>query len=186
MAQTGFTPLQLYYSTTGGSVPSTSNLRQGELAINTADGVLYYKDNTNALQVIGTKKTLYDLITTSISTTPPPASSSFYVTSGDIDYYTADATVNFSLNITAAPGNPLNSILAIGGTVVAQVNVTNGAAAKIVTLVTVDGTPPANIFWEGGSAPVAGTANGIDRYNFTIIKTANTTFDVFASVTSYA
>lgn len=186
MAQTGYTPIQLYYSSTGGNVPSTSNLRQGELAINTADGVLYYKDSANALQVIGTKKVLYDLITTSIITTPPVASSSFYVTAGDIDYYTADATVNFTLNITAAPGTSLNSILAIGGTVVSQINITNGATAKIVTLVTVDGTPPANIFWQGGSAPVSGTANGVDRYTFTVIKTANATFDVFATITSFA
>jgi hypothetical protein len=37
MAQTGFTPIQLYRSTTGGTVPVTGNLAPGELAINIAN-----------------------------------------------------------------------------------------------------------------------------------------------------
>ena len=37
MAQTGFTPIQLYRSTTGGAVPLTGNLAPGELAINIAN-----------------------------------------------------------------------------------------------------------------------------------------------------
>lgn len=184
MAQTGYTPLQLYYSDVAGNTPSTSDLMEGELAINTADGILFYKDNTNALQVIGTKKTLYDLITTSIYATPPVASTQFYVTSGDIDYYTADSTVDFSINIKASPSDPLNIILPIGGTVVAQVKVTNGATPHIPVLITVDSAPPAKLLWQGGSAPVSGTPNGVDTYTFTIIKTANTTFTVFASVVS--
>ena len=42
MSQSGFTPIQLYYSTTASNVPSASNLALGELAINIADGKLYY------------------------------------------------------------------------------------------------------------------------------------------------
>lgn len=37
MAQTGYTPIQLYRSTTGAAVPVTGNLAPGELAINIAD-----------------------------------------------------------------------------------------------------------------------------------------------------
>jgi hypothetical protein len=37
MAQTGFTPVQLYRSTTGGATPSAGNLAPGELAINIAN-----------------------------------------------------------------------------------------------------------------------------------------------------
>jgi hypothetical protein len=44
MAQTGYTPIQIYYSTTPTNQPSAGNLIDGELAINTADGKLYYKD----------------------------------------------------------------------------------------------------------------------------------------------
>lgn len=55
MAQTGFTPLQLYYSATTTNVPSAANLLAGELALNITDGVLFYKDSSNVVQVIGTK-----------------------------------------------------------------------------------------------------------------------------------
>jgi hypothetical protein len=57
MAATGFTPIQLYYSSTTLNQPIAGNLAAGELAINTADGKLFYKDNTNAVQVIAWKTT---------------------------------------------------------------------------------------------------------------------------------
>jgi hypothetical protein len=55
MAQTGFTPIQLYSSSTATNVPLATNLATGELAINITDGKLFYKDNANAVQVIGWK-----------------------------------------------------------------------------------------------------------------------------------
>ena len=57
MAQTGYTPIQLYYSATTTNAPTTGNLAAGELAINTADGKLFYKDSSNAIQVIAWKTT---------------------------------------------------------------------------------------------------------------------------------
>lgn len=57
MAQTGFTPIQLYYSATTTNAPSAANLAAGELAINTVDGKLFYKDSSNVVQVIGWKVT---------------------------------------------------------------------------------------------------------------------------------
>jgi hypothetical protein len=44
MAQTNFTPIQLYHSTTASVVPLAANLAAGELAINVTDGKLYYND----------------------------------------------------------------------------------------------------------------------------------------------
>jgi hypothetical protein len=44
MAQTNYTPIQLYYSATTTNVPLAANLANGELAINTYDGKLFYKD----------------------------------------------------------------------------------------------------------------------------------------------
>jgi len=55
MAQTGYTPIQLYYSSTASSAPIAGNLTNGELAINITDGKLFYKDNSGVVQVIGTK-----------------------------------------------------------------------------------------------------------------------------------
>jgi len=55
MAQSGYTPISLYYSSTATNAPTAGNLVNGELAINITDGKLYYKDNTGAVQVIASK-----------------------------------------------------------------------------------------------------------------------------------
>lgn len=59
MAQTGFTPIQIYSSSTAAAAPLAASLTNStlgaELAINITDGKLFYKDNANAVQVIGWK-----------------------------------------------------------------------------------------------------------------------------------
>lgn len=57
MAQAGYTPISLYYSTTTTNVPTNTNLVNGELAINITDGKLFYKDNSNVVQTLATKGT---------------------------------------------------------------------------------------------------------------------------------
>jgi len=52
MAQTGYTPIQLYYSTTASAVPVAGNLAAGELAINTLDGKLYYKNSAGTVTLL--------------------------------------------------------------------------------------------------------------------------------------
>lgn len=52
MAQAGYTPIQLYYSTTAATVPTNTNLASGELAINVADGKLYYKNTSNVVTLL--------------------------------------------------------------------------------------------------------------------------------------
>ena len=55
MSQTGYTPISIYYSATASNVPTAGNLVAGELAINTADGRLFYKDSAGVVQVIAGK-----------------------------------------------------------------------------------------------------------------------------------
>lgn len=61
MAQTGFTPILLYSTSTAATAPAVGNLTNStlgsELAINITDGKLFYKDNANAIQVIAWKVT---------------------------------------------------------------------------------------------------------------------------------
>ena len=52
MAQTGYTPIQLYLSSTAAAVPLAANLAAGELAINTVDGKLYYKSNAGVVTLL--------------------------------------------------------------------------------------------------------------------------------------
>jgi hypothetical protein len=55
MAQTGFTPIQIYFSTTATNVPLNTNLANGELAINSADGKLFYKDSGGVVQTLASQ-----------------------------------------------------------------------------------------------------------------------------------
>lgn len=49
MAQSGYVPIQLYFSTTSGHVPSAGALLSGELAFNIPDGTIYYKNLSNVV-----------------------------------------------------------------------------------------------------------------------------------------
>jgi hypothetical protein len=57
MAATGYTPIQLYYSTTASAVPVNTNLANGELAININDGKLYYKDSGGTVRLLASNGT---------------------------------------------------------------------------------------------------------------------------------
>ena len=57
MAAAGYTPVSLYYSTTTNTAPLAANLVLGELAINVANGRLYYKDTVGGVYVIADKTT---------------------------------------------------------------------------------------------------------------------------------
>lgn len=46
------TPIKLYRSSVPGNVPSDTNLGYGELAINYADGDLYFKDSGGVVRII--------------------------------------------------------------------------------------------------------------------------------------
>ena len=97
MAQTGFTPIQLYSSSTATNVPLAANLATGELAINITDGKLFYKDNAAAVQVIGWK--------TVPATAGGTGQTSYAV--GDLLY--ADTTTTLAKLADVATGNALIS-----------------------------------------------------------------------------
>ena len=52
MAQAGYTPISLYYSTTAAAVPTAGNLIPGELALNTNDGKLYYENSSGVVTLL--------------------------------------------------------------------------------------------------------------------------------------
>jgi len=52
MAATGYTPISLYYSTTASAIPTSGNLVDGELALNTADEKLYFKNSSGTVKLL--------------------------------------------------------------------------------------------------------------------------------------
>ena len=52
MAATGFTPIQLYRTSTAAAVPTSGNLADGELAINLTDERLYFKNAAGTVKLL--------------------------------------------------------------------------------------------------------------------------------------
>jgi hypothetical protein len=52
MAASGFTPIQLYRTTTASAVPLAADLAAGELAINTTDEKLYFKNAAGTVKLL--------------------------------------------------------------------------------------------------------------------------------------
>ena len=69
MAQSGFTPISLYYSTTASAVPIAGNLVAGELALNTNDGKLYFKNSSNVVTLLAQSSASSPVTSISFGTT---------------------------------------------------------------------------------------------------------------------
>lgn len=109
----------------------------------------------------------------------------YEINSQSVIYATAAAAGNWTLNIVYSKAMPLNAYLAIGQSVTIAHMVTQGATPFYNNVFQVDGnaiTPN----WQGGTAPTAGNASGVDIYTYTIVKTGSAAFTVFASQTKFA
>jgi hypothetical protein len=96
-----------------------------------------------------------------------------------VHYITGASTGNGTVNITAASGTTLNSLMATGQAMTFSLLITN-TTAYYVTAVQVDGsavTPK----WSGGTAPSSGNGSAVDIYQFTVLKTGSAAFTVFAA-----
>lgn len=127
MAQTGFTPIQLYLSTTAAAVPLAANLTAGELALNNNDGKLFYKDSSGVVQVIATKATAAGVTSFTAGTTGLTPSTA---TSGAV-----------TLAGTLAIANGGTGLTALGTGVQTAIGVNVGTAGAVVVNGGALGTP---------------------------------------------
>jgi len=98
MSQAGFTPIQLYLTTTAATVPLAANLAAGELALNNNDGKLFYKDSSGVVQVIATKATAAGVTSFTAGTTGLTPSTA---TSGAVTLAGTLAIANGGTGLTA-------------------------------------------------------------------------------------
>jgi hypothetical protein len=125
--------------------------------------------------------------TTTISATAATGTINYDITTQSVLFYTTNASGNFTVNLRASSGTSLNTALAVGQSVTVVFLVTNGVSAFVNNVVQVDGTTSGvTTRWQGGTAPSSGNASSVDVYSYTVIKTANATFSVFASQTRFA
>jgi hypothetical protein len=120
-----------------------------------------------------------------ISATAATGTINYDVTTQSVLYYTSNASANWTVNFRASSGTSLNTAMATGQSVTVTFLVTQGSTAYYNSAVQVDGssvTPK----YQGGTAWSAGNASSIDAYTYTIVKTGNAAFTVFAAQTRFA
>lgn len=180
MAASGYTPIKLYRSATASNVPLAANLAAGELAINTADGKLYYKDSGGTVQLLASKAATTNVASISFGTTgltPSTATTGAVTvagtlitsnggtgltsyTAGDLLYYSTGTTLS-KLGIGTS-----GQILTVSG------GVPTWAAAPATGVTSVSGTSP--VVSSGGSTPAISLASAYgDTLNPYGSKTAN-------------
>lgn len=98
MAQSGFTPISLYYTTTAAAVPVNTNLVNGELALNITDKKLYAKDNAGTVFLLASASDIGGVATFSGGTTGLTPSTA---TSGAITLAGTLAIANGGTGITS-------------------------------------------------------------------------------------
>jgi hypothetical protein len=160
----------------GANIPVTN-------AANTFTATQTFSGSTSALAMV--LNDAAEVVT--ISATAATGTINYDVTTQSVLYYTSNASGNWTVNFRASSGTSLNTALATGQSVTVAFLVTQGLAAYYNNGVQVDGlTGSVLMKWQGaGGGPVSGTASSVNVYTYTIIKTANNTYTIFASVTPF-
>ena len=105
------------------------------------------------------------------------------LTSG-VNLFTSAGTGNWAHNVRGDGSNALNSIMGIGEvTVITNISAL-GASSGFSASLSIDGTAQ-TVYWVGETPAASGGTSGYDVYTYTIIKTADATFTVLGSVTTY-
>jgi hypothetical protein len=153
---------------------ATANVTAGNL---TTTGNLTFAGTLSG----GTFKYMFE--NANIIASAPPAITNIDVFQSSINYWTANATANITANIRGNSITSLNSVLGVGQSSTLALIIPQ-ATAYYINVVNIDNVAVTPV-WQGGQSISSGSANSIDLYTFTIIKTANATFKVFASQTRY-
>jgi len=169
MAQSGFTPISLYFTTTAAATPSAGNLVAGELALNTLDEKLYFKNSAGTVKLLasnsassGTVSSVAQSFTggiVSVAGSPITTSGTLALTvagtSGGIPYFSSASTWATSAALAA-------SALVIGGGAGAAPSTTT-TGTGVVTALGVN-TGSAGAFVVNGGAlgtPSSGTVTNL-------------------------
>ena len=100
-------------------------------------------------------------------------------------FHTANASGNFSINITGDNSTLLNALMTTGQVFTGVFITRYGSTAYYPTAINVDGNTPTDIKWVGGAPSAAGTANSITAISFSVIKIGDSAFNVLVTQTAY-
>jgi hypothetical protein len=118
-----------------------------------------------------------------IAAYPADANIQFNLLNSVVEYWSNNATSNCNVNFRGNSTTTLDNTISVGQSVTCAFLMTNGASPKYFRAFQVDGAV-ATVKWVGG-APTSGTANSIESYAFTIIKTGAAAYQLIASKSAY-
>ena len=158
MAASGYTPILIYASGTATNVPLAANLTNGasgaELALNYADGKLYYKDSGGVVQLLASQAGATGTVSSvnvSGGTTGLTTSGGPVTTSGTITLAGTLITSNGGTGLTSFTAGDLTYYAS--GTALSKLAI--GTSNQILTS---SGTAPQ---WTSGSSITVGTATNL-------------------------
>jgi hypothetical protein len=181
MAQTGYTPIKLYASSTAAAVPLAANLDNtngAELAINIADGKLYYKNASNVVTLLAQSGAASPVTTISFGTTgltPSTSTSGAVTVAGTLAIAnggtgtTSTTFVNLATNVTGTLP------VANGGSGAATLTGVlkgNGTSAFTAATAGTDYVAPGTATTFTALQTFAGTSSNADLKTSNIIETA--------------
>jgi len=187
MAATGYTPISLYYSTSSGVAPTSGNLVAGELALNTLDEKLYFKNSAGTVKVLastaftGTVTSVAQTFTggiVSVAGSPVTSSGTLALTvagtSGGVPYFSSASTWATSAALAA------NALVIGGGAGAAPATTTTATgaltflgtptSANLAALLTDETGTGANVFATSPTlvTPILGTPTSGTLSNCTV------------------
>jgi hypothetical protein len=149
MAQSGYTPISLYYSTVTGNIPPTGNLVSGELGINIRDGKLYYKNAAGTVTLLANSAITFPLAVSNGGTGQTTYTDGQLLIGNSTGNTLTKASLTAGSGVTITPGSGSITISATGlGGTVTSVSFTGG----IISVATATTTP---------ALTVAGTSGGV-------------------------
>ncbi len=177
MAASGFTPISLYYSTTASAVPSAGNLVAGELALNTTDEKLYFKNAAGTVKLLASNATSAPVLSFSAGTTgftPSTATTGAITLAGTLNVANGGTGVTTSTGtgsvvlstsptlVTPALGTPSSGVVTnLTGTASININGTVGATTPTTGAFTTL-TASGQINGRSSNGNVFVTSNGSD------------------------
>lgn len=156
MAQAGYTPIQIYSSSTASAAPSAGNLTNSslgsELAVNITDGKLYYKDNAGVVQVIASKAGASGDVVGPASATDN-AVARFDGTTGKLVQNSAVTIADTTGDIT---GGAYNKVTITAPATSATLTIANGKTLTANNSLTLSGTDGTTMTFPSSTTTVAG------------------------------
>jgi hypothetical protein len=137
-----------------------------------------------SFHVVGTMMMQGVIEQVKITASAPPSTLNVDALSGSVVFLSASSANNWTVNFRGSAATSLNSMMYPGQSMTFAVLVNHATVGYTASIHQVDGTT-ITPRWQGGTLP-SGSGTSTDIYSYTLIKTANAAFNIFAAQTKFA